>query len=68
MTTLEQHIRRSLQPNIERLRTLGSLPEDRRPPFLVPAAPARRALRRNDSRHGPAATRSPPAQRRSNQQ
>jgi DNA-binding GntR family transcriptional regulator len=68
MTTLEEHIRRSLEPNIERLRKLGPLPEGQRPPFLVPAAPAGRRFRGNDSRTGPAAARSPPAKRRPNEQ
>jgi DNA-binding GntR family transcriptional regulator len=36
MAALEAHVRRSLEPTIERVRRLGPLPEDRRPPFLVP--------------------------------
>ncbi len=36
MAALEAHLRRSLQPNIELLRRLGPLPEDHRPPYLVP--------------------------------
>ena len=38
MAMLEAHLRRSLEPNIELLRKLGPLPEDRRPPYLVAAA------------------------------
>ena len=38
MTALEAHLRRSLPPIIELLRKLGPLPEDRRPPYLVPVA------------------------------
>ena len=68
MTTLEQHIRRSLEPNIERLRKLGPLPEDQRPPFLVPAAPARRPFHRYDGRIKPATTRLPEARQRPGQQ
>jgi DNA-binding GntR family transcriptional regulator len=36
-TALEQHLRRSLEPNVALLRHLGPLPEDRRPPYLIPA-------------------------------
>lgn len=36
MQGLEHHLRRSLEPNIELLRRLGPLSEDRRPPYLVP--------------------------------
>lgn len=32
---LEQHLRRSLKPNLEILHRLGALPEELRPPFLV---------------------------------
>jgi len=39
MAALEAHVRRSLQPSIERLERLGPLPEQRRPPFLIPAPP-----------------------------
>ena len=35
MAALKAHIRRSLEPNIERLRRIGSLPESLRPPFLI---------------------------------
>jgi len=35
MTALEAHLRRSLQPNIDLLRKLGPLPEERRPPYLA---------------------------------
>jgi DNA-binding GntR family transcriptional regulator len=38
MTTLEAHLRRSLEPNIELLRKLAPLPAGRRPPYLVPVA------------------------------
>ena len=41
MVALEAHVRRSLEPNIERLKKLGPLPEEKRPPFLS-AAPERR--------------------------
>jgi DNA-binding GntR family transcriptional regulator len=36
MATLEAHLRRSLEPNIELLRKLRPLPDGRRPPYLVP--------------------------------
>jgi DNA-binding GntR family transcriptional regulator len=35
MAALKAHIRRSLEPNIERLKRIGSLPESLRPPFLI---------------------------------
>ena len=35
MAALEAHVRRSLEPNIERLKRIGSLPEALRPPFLI---------------------------------
>jgi DNA-binding GntR family transcriptional regulator len=35
MAALEAHIRRSLEPNIERLKRIGSAPEATRPPFLI---------------------------------
>ncbi len=35
MQALEAHLRRSLEPNVTRLRQLGPLPADRRVPFLV---------------------------------
>jgi DNA-binding GntR family transcriptional regulator len=35
MAALEAHIRRSLEPNIERLRRIGAMPDSLRPPFLV---------------------------------
>jgi DNA-binding GntR family transcriptional regulator len=34
---LEQHLRRSLEPNVALLRRLGPLPDGQRPPYLVPA-------------------------------
>jgi DNA-binding GntR family transcriptional regulator len=37
MAALERHLRRSLQPNLDLLEALGSLPEDRRPPYLIAA-------------------------------
>jgi len=37
MAALEAHVRRSLQPSIDRLERLGPLPEERRPSFLIPA-------------------------------
>ena len=37
ITALEQHIRGALQPNVDRLESIGPLPDDRRPPFLIPA-------------------------------
>ncbi|THD46310.1 MAG: FCD domain-containing protein [Bradyrhizobium sp.] len=33
---LEGHVRQALEPNIERLRNVGPLPNSIRPPFLVP--------------------------------
>ena len=41
MAALEAHIRRSLEPNIERLTRIGSMPEALRPPFLVQTGGAR---------------------------
>jgi DNA-binding GntR family transcriptional regulator len=38
MQQLENHLRRSLEPNIELLLRLGSVPEEHRPPYLIPAA------------------------------
>jgi DNA-binding GntR family transcriptional regulator len=35
MVALEAHIRRSLEPNIERLKRIGSMPDASRPPFLI---------------------------------
>jgi DNA-binding GntR family transcriptional regulator len=35
MAALKAHIRRSLEPNIERLKRIGSLSESLRPPFLI---------------------------------
>jgi DNA-binding GntR family transcriptional regulator len=35
---LEGHLRRSMTTNVERLGTLGALPETRRAPFLMPAS------------------------------
>jgi DNA-binding GntR family transcriptional regulator len=34
---LEGHVKRALEPNVERLHKLGPLPESLRPPFLIPA-------------------------------
>ena len=42
MTALEAHIRRSLEPNIERLMRIGSMTDTKRPPFLVQVAHAGR--------------------------
>jgi DNA-binding GntR family transcriptional regulator len=42
MNALEAHIRRSLEPNIERLLRIGAMPEALRPPFLIPITPAGR--------------------------
>ena len=41
MAALKAHIRRSLEPNIERLKRIGSLPELLRPPFLIQVGSAR---------------------------
>jgi DNA-binding GntR family transcriptional regulator len=41
MAALKAHIRRSLEPNIERLKRIGSLPESLRPPFLIQVGSAR---------------------------
>ena len=41
MAGLEAHIRRSLQPNIERLKRIGFMPEALRPPFLFQVDAAR---------------------------
>jgi DNA-binding GntR family transcriptional regulator len=47
MAALEAHVRRSLEPNIERLRRLGPLPEKLRTPFLVQVdEPADRTISR----------------------
>ena len=35
MAALEAHVRRSLEPNVERLKKLGPLPEEKRPRFLA---------------------------------
>src|SRR5580704_9667062 len=35
MAALDAHIRRSLEPNIDRLKRIGSMPEALRPPFLI---------------------------------
>jgi DNA-binding GntR family transcriptional regulator len=35
MAALDAHIRRSLEPNIERLKRIGAMPEALRPPFLI---------------------------------
>ena len=37
MRALEGHVRRALEPNIERLRGIGPLPDSIRPPFLIQA-------------------------------
>ncbi len=41
VAALKAHIRRSLEPNIERLKRIGSLPELLRPPFLIQVGSAR---------------------------
>jgi DNA-binding GntR family transcriptional regulator len=41
MAALEAHIRRSLEPNIERLKRIGSMPKALRPPFLIQIGAAR---------------------------
>jgi DNA-binding GntR family transcriptional regulator len=41
-TALEAHVRRSMEPNVARLKILSPLPEERRPPFLMPAPRAAR--------------------------
>ena len=41
MAALKAHIRRSLEPNIERLKRIGSLPESLRPPYLIQVGNAR---------------------------
>ena len=38
MKALEAHLTRSLPQNIEIVRSLGPLPEERRPPYLVQVA------------------------------
>jgi DNA-binding GntR family transcriptional regulator len=38
---LREHLRRSLEPNIEVMRKLGPLSADRRPPYLVPSETVR---------------------------
>jgi DNA-binding GntR family transcriptional regulator len=42
MKALEAHIRRSLEPNVERLLRIGAMPKALRPPFLIPIATAGR--------------------------
>ena len=42
MAALKAHIGRSLEPNIERLKRIGSLPKSLRPPFLIQVGSARR--------------------------
>ena len=37
MRALESHVRRALEPNIERLRQIPPLSDAQRPPFLIPA-------------------------------
>jgi DNA-binding GntR family transcriptional regulator len=37
-TALERHLRRSVDSNVQRLGTLGALPEARRVPFLIPTS------------------------------
>jgi DNA-binding GntR family transcriptional regulator len=39
---LKEHLRRSLEPNIELIRHLGPLPADRRPPYLMPSEAVQR--------------------------
>lgn len=41
MAALEAHIRRSLEPNIKRLKRIGSMPEALCPPFLIQVGAAR---------------------------
>ena len=41
MAALDAHIRRSLEPNIDRLKRIGSIPEALRPPFLIQVGAAR---------------------------
>ncbi len=36
MQALEGHVKRALDPNVERIRRLGRIPEALRPPFLLP--------------------------------
>jgi DNA-binding GntR family transcriptional regulator len=36
MLALEGHLRRSVEPNLERMRRLGGLPDSKRPAFLIP--------------------------------
>jgi DNA-binding GntR family transcriptional regulator len=35
MLALENHVKRALEPNLERLKNIGTLPESLRPPFLM---------------------------------
>jgi DNA-binding GntR family transcriptional regulator len=37
MLALSDHVKRALEPNLERLRNIGTLPDSLRPPFLIPA-------------------------------
>jgi DNA-binding GntR family transcriptional regulator len=37
MLALENHVKRALEPNVERLRNIGPLPESLRPPYLIPS-------------------------------
>jgi hypothetical protein len=50
MAALDAHIRRSLEPNIDRLKRIGSMPEALRPPFLIQVGATRsvRAVRGSD--------------------
>ena len=50
MAALDAHIRRSLEPNIDRLKRIGSMPEALRPPFLIQVGGTRsvRAVRGSD--------------------
>ena len=47
--SLEAHLRRSVEPTIELMRTLGPLPDDRRPPYLIPIKVAGTSSRRSTS-------------------
>jgi len=50
MAALDAHIRRSLEPNIDRLKRIGSMPDALRPPFLIQVGGTRsvRAVRGSD--------------------
>jgi len=50
MAALDAHIRRSLEPNIDHLKRIGSIPEALRPPFLIQVGGTRnvRAVRGSD--------------------